>query len=77
MCSMNVTLSIEDRVVAEARRIAAARGTSMNQLVRDFLNGLTRQQDVESVVAELQELWAKENFRSEGPWTREEINERS
>lgn len=77
MCPMNVTLSIEDRVVAEARRIAAARGTSMNQLVRDFLNGLTRQQDVESVVAELQELWAKENFRSEGPWTREEINERS
>ena len=67
MCPMNVTLSIEDRVVAEARRIAAARGTSMNQLVRDFLNGLTRQQDVESVVAELQELWAKENFRSEGP----------
>lgn len=77
MCPMNVTLSIEDRVVAEARRIAAARGTSMNQLVRDFLNDLTRQQDVESVVAELQELWAKENYRSEGPWTREEINERS
>lgn len=77
MCAVNVTLSIEDRVVAEARRIAAARGTSMNQLVRDFLNDLTRQQDVESVVAELQELWAKENYRSEGPWTREEINERS
>lgn len=76
MRPMNVTLSIEDRVVAEARRIAAARGTSMNQLVRDFLNDLTRQQDVESVVAELQELWAKENYRSEGPWTREEINER-
>ena len=73
MCGMNVTLSIEDRVVAEARRIAAARGTSMNQLVRDFLNDLTGQQDVESVVAELKELWARESFRSEGPWSREEL----
>ena len=77
VCSMNVTLSIEDRVVAEARRIAAARGTSMNQLVRDFLNDLTRQQDVESVVARLEALWAEERYRSEGPWTREEIHERS
>ena len=39
---MHVTLSIDDRVVAEARRIAAVRGTSLNQLVRDFLNELTR-----------------------------------
>ena len=74
---MNITLSVEDRVVAEARRVAAARGTSMNQLVRDFLNDLTRQQDVESVVAELKEAWARENYRSEGPWTREELHERS
>lgn len=74
---MNITLSVEDRVVAEARRIAAARGTSMNQLVRDFLNDLTRQQDVEAVVAELKEAWAEENYRSEGPWTREELHERS
>ena len=74
---MNITLSVEDRVVAEARRIAAARGTSMNQLVRDFLNDLTRQQDVEAVVAELKEAWATENYRSEGPWTREELHERS
>ena len=77
MCFMNVTLSIEDRVVAEARRIAADRGTSLNQLVRDYLSDLTRQQDVEAVVAELRESWAKENYRSEGPWTREEIHERS
>ena len=77
MCFMNVTLSIEDRVVAEARRIAADRGTSLNQLVRDYLRDLTRQQDVEAVVAELRESWAKENYRSEGPWTREEIHERS
>ena len=74
---MNVTLSIEDRVVAEARRIAAARGTSVNQLVRDYLNELTRVDDVESVVAELDGMWAAESYRSRGPWTREELHERS
>lgn len=77
MCGMNVTLSIEDRVVAEARRIASIRGTSLNQLVRDFLQNLTRADDTESVIAELNELWAEESFRSEGPWTREEIHERA
>ena len=70
---MNITLSIDDRVVAEARRIASERGTSLNQLVRDFLADLTRTDDPEVVIAELEELWAKENYRSEGPWTREEL----
>lgn len=74
---MNVTLSIDGRVVAEARRIAAARGTSVNQLVRDYLNELTRVDDVESVVMELDGMWAAESYRSRGPWTREELHERS
>jgi hypothetical protein len=74
---MNVTLSVDDRVVAEARRIASVRGTSLNQLVRDFLNELTRVDEVESVVARLDALWAEEDYRSEVPWTREELQERS
>lgn len=74
---MRVTLSVDDRVVAEARRIAALRGTSLNQLVRDFLNDLTRMDDVESVVAQLDTLWAEERYRSPGSWTREELHERS
>ena len=74
---MNVTLSIDDGVVAEARRIASVRGTSLNQLVRDFLSDLTRADDVESVIAELDALWADESYRSRAPWTREELHERS
>ena len=38
---MNVTLSIDDQVVARARRLAATRGTSLNQLIRDYLEDLT------------------------------------
>lgn len=77
MWLMNVTLSLDDRVVTEARRIAALRGTSLNQLVRDFLNDLTRVDDVESVIAQLDTLWAEERYRSQGSWTREELHERS
>lgn len=73
---MNVTLSVDDRVVAEARRLATARGTSLEQLVRDFLEELTRV-DRESVVAELDALWAEESYRSQGSWKREELHERA
>ncbi|MXY25782.1 MAG: hypothetical protein F4Y45_14845 [Acidobacteria bacterium] len=74
---MNVTLSIDDRIVTEARRIAVARGTSLNQLIRDYLNELTRVDDAESVIAELNRIWADETYRSTGPWTREELYERA
>ena len=74
---MNVTMSIDERVVAEARRIAAARGTSLNQLVRDFLNELTRVDDAESVIARLDALWGGESYRSQGSWTRGELHERT
>lgn len=77
MWTVNVTLSVDDRVLREARRIAALRGTSLNQLVRDFLDELTRVDDVESVIAQLDALWADEGYRSRGPWTREELHERS
>ena len=77
MCDMNVTLSIDNRVVAAARRIAATRGTSLNQLIRDYLEQLTRVNDVEAALDQLDALWAKNVYRSSGPWTREQLHERS
>ncbi|MDD9981249.1 MAG: DUF6364 family protein [Gammaproteobacteria bacterium] len=74
---MNVTMSIDERVVAEARRIAAARGTSLNQLVRDFLNELTQVDDAETVIARLEALWTEESYRSQASWTREELHGRT
>jgi hypothetical protein len=35
---MNLTLSVDDEVVQEARRRAEVAGTSVNQLVREFLS---------------------------------------
>ena len=74
---MNVTLSIEERVVAEARQVAARRGTTLNQLIRDYLVELTQPGEQEAVVAELEALWSTEEYRSTGRWTREELHERS
>ncbi len=73
---MKVTLFIDDRVVAEARRIVAARGTSLHEPVRDYLNELTRTDDVESIVRELDAMWSERTHRSHGPWTREEAHAR-
>lgn len=76
MC-VNVTLSVDARVLAEARRIAAIRGTTLNQIIRDHLHDLTRPADVESDIRRLEELWANSPGCSKGPWTREEVHERS
>ena len=74
---MNVTLSINERVVAEARQVAARRGTTLNQLIRDYLTRLTRPEDSEAAVAELEALWASGDHRSAKPWTREDLHERT
>ena len=74
---MNVTLSIDDRVVAKARRVAAARGTTLDQLISDHLAELTRVDDVDSMVRELDAMWSERTYRSQAPWSREEAHERS
>ena len=74
---MNITLSIDDRIVAKARHIASVRGTSLNQLVRDYLDDLTRHNDMKSVLDELDAMWSESSGRSQGPWTREVLHERS
>ena len=74
---MKITLSIDDRVVAKARRIAAARGTSLNQLIRDYLENLTRQSDKQDVLEELDAMWSESTGRSLGLWVRDELYDRS
>lgn len=42
---MNITLSADAETVARTRKYAREHGTSVNQLVRDFLAGLTGRED--------------------------------
>lgn len=74
---MNVTLSIDDRLVEEARKLAQARGTSLNQLVRDYLEALVRPRQAESYGVELRRLTSEGQGRSQGwRFDRDELHER-
>jgi hypothetical protein len=71
----NVTLSIDEHVLDRARKLAAERGTSVNQMVRDFL---AREAGVETEAQyrarmELVELARNSNRGMDWKWNREEI----
>ncbi len=73
---MNLTLSIDEQLVARARKRADALGKSLNQLVRDYLQRLAGGDDPEHSVAEFQRLSGKGNSRG-WRFNRDEIHERS
>lgn len=75
---MNITLSIDKNVVKQARETAKTMGKSLNQLVREYLEGLTTSDDAETEIIELKRLSSEGNGRS-GGWRfdREQLHERS
>lgn len=74
---MNLTLSIDDEIIQEARRRAEAMGKSVNQLVREYLERLAGKTDREALVAEFKELSKHPLGDSKGwKFNRDEIHER-
>ena len=74
---MNVTLSIDEQVILEARRRAEAMGTSVNQLVRDYLEQLAGKTDPNANAAEFERLSRAAQGNSRGwKFNREELHER-
>jgi hypothetical protein len=74
---MNLTLSIDDEVVQKARRQADAMGTSVNQLVRDYLEQLSGKNDPADEAAEFERLSRLAKGDSRGwKFNREELHER-
>ena len=75
---MNVTLSIDEKLVERARRLAAAQGTSLNQMIRRLLEEATAASSVDRLVEELDELWASDEGDSGGQaWRRGELYDRA
>lgn len=74
---MNVTLSIDEEVLEEARRRAEAMGTSVNQLVRQYLQQFAGKSSLEADAAEFERLSRAARGHS-GGWrfNREELHER-
>lgn len=71
---MTLQLSIDDHIVQEARRVAETLGTSVDQLVLDFLHRLTSQQ-LDEEMEELRRLSGQGDSRG-WKFNRDEIYER-
>jgi phosphopantothenate synthetase len=74
----NLTLTIDDDLLRAARKMALDRNTSVNQLVRDYLNQLVSETDKRKAAVErLEDIFQKHSVKI-GPitWTREELHER-
>lgn len=74
---VNLTLSVEDETLAMARKRAEALGTSVNQLVRDYLSQLAGKGDVRAELEELTRLCTSAGGRRRGwKFNREELYDR-
>jgi hypothetical protein len=74
---MNVTLSIAEETILEARRRAESMGTSVNQLVRDYLQQLVGKSNPELDAAEFERISRSSKSASVGwKFNREELHER-
>jgi hypothetical protein len=74
----NITLSIDDKILAAARRYAAKRDTTVNGIVREHLEQIARNEERWQEAAErLQKLSESSNARI-GPiaWTRDDLHDR-
>jgi len=73
---MNITLSVDEKTVARARKRAEAMGTSLNQVIREYLKKLAGSDDVERSIEEFERLSG--GGHSQGwKFNRDEIHERS
>jgi hypothetical protein len=76
--SRNLTITLDEQLLREARKIAIDRNTSVNQLIRDFLAGLVREQDRrQAALADIDEIFRTMRVSvGHRSWTREDLHER-
>ena len=72
-----MTLSIADETIRAARKRAEAMGTSVNQLVRDYLEQFAGKSDPQADAAEFERLSRLSQGNSRGwKFNREELHDR-
>ena len=73
----NLTLAIDDSLLKQAREAALQQNTSVNALVRDFLE---RYVDAKSrrleALARFEQIAASASSASDQPWSRDSLHER-
>lgn len=75
---VNLTLSVDAKTVEKARKAAKSMGSSLNQVIRDFLEELAGGRSAAEDIREFRKLSAQAKGRSRGwKFDRDEIHERS
>lgn len=73
---MNITLSVDEKIIEEARKVAASMGKSLNELIREDLERLTRKHRRDQDFGEFKSL--KGQGDSKGwEFDRDELHERT
>jgi hypothetical protein len=54
---MNITLSLDEAMIERAREVARQQGTSLNQLIREYVESLAGQLSGDEVLAEFDAMW--------------------
>jgi hypothetical protein len=74
----NITLSVDEKVLAVVRRHAAERNSSVNALVRDYLTNLAAHEDrANRARARLRQLSTQSRGRlGKKTWSREDLHDR-
>lgn len=74
----NITLSVDEEVLAVARRYAAEHNSTVNGLVREFLTNLAQHDDrARRARTRLRQLSKQSNGRlGKKTWSRDELHER-
>ena len=79
LCYMkNITLAVDEEVLAKVRRLAAEQDTTVNAMVREYLTHLAGREDrVKDAMAEFLKM-TKDSKLEVGPitWTRDDLHER-
>jgi hypothetical protein len=72
---MNLTLSVDERLVERAREVARRQGTSLNALIRDYIEGLAGQLTGDQILREFEAMWAEPGNSAGRPFKRDELYE--
>ena len=74
----NITLSVDEKVLTAVRRYAAARDSSVNALVREFLSRISQSEDrARNARRRIRELSNRSKARiGSRSWTREDLHDR-
>jgi uncharacterized protein YdaU (DUF1376 family) len=74
----NITLAVDEKVLAVVRRYSAERNRSVNSLVREFLTDIAEREDKAKRARKNIRKLSKQSTakRGSGTWSRDDLHER-